>query len=107
MNLPRSIRTDLVVSMTLAELFLMLLFVVWYAFTPERDEMEAEKARLVDEVVSLRRELHDAQEKNDKARLKIEDLEGRLRWWRSVHPEEVKNEKPIPENAQPRPVDKV
>jgi hypothetical protein len=33
MRLPRTVRTDLVISMTLAEIFLLLLFVVWYSLT--------------------------------------------------------------------------
>lgn len=76
-------RTDLVINMTLAEVFLLLLFVVWYAQPPELGDqvpvLEAELARLKRENQILANDLRDA-------RNEISDLKQRLDWWRREFP---------------------
>jgi hypothetical protein len=85
MSMTRPVRTDLVISMTLAELFLMLVFVVWYGFTPEA----VDNAARIDRLVQLERELADAKVKLAKNEETIRDISKRLEWWRSWYPEQV------------------
>ncbi|MBI4428095.1 MAG: hypothetical protein HY562_03140 [Ignavibacteriales bacterium] len=78
-------RTDLVINMTLAEIFLLLLFVVWYGYTPIIDtpgeiaRLKEQLARLENENQSLKNDLRDV-------RNEISDLKQRLDWWRRVSP---------------------
>ncbi|HLG54934.1 MAG TPA: hypothetical protein VI485_06360 [Vicinamibacterales bacterium] len=90
MSFTKSARTEMVISMTLAELFLMLLFVVWYGFTPLSGD--AELARLMDTVAKLDADLKAAQKKVAENSVEIADLSARLKWWQSRHPDEVVNE---------------
>jgi hypothetical protein len=77
-------RTDLIISMTLAEIFLLLLFVVWYGHTaiirhdPEA-RIKEQLARLERENERLSRELKQANEQ-------ITDLKTRLDWWHKNFP---------------------
>jgi hypothetical protein len=80
MSFSSGARTDMVISMTLAELFLMLLFVVWYGYRPKYTD--AELARMVDDVVKL-----EAARKELQADKKtIRDQATRLEWWRTRYP---------------------
>lgn len=84
MPFTKSARTDLVISMTLAEIFLLLLFVVWYGHRPiigsdEPARLKGEADRLEKENQSLKNELRDAENK-------ASDLKQRLDWWRRVSP---------------------
>jgi len=76
-------RTDLVINMTLAELFLLLLFVAWYAQPPEPGDqvpvLQAELDHLKKENQTLANELRDAKDQ-------ISDLKWRLEWWRRIFP---------------------
>jgi hypothetical protein len=70
-------RRDLVISMTLAETFLLLVFMLWYSIRPKVPAMPpssievvtAENKRLKDEIAGLRE--------------KLADLDRRLEWWRT------------------------
>lgn len=90
MSFSKSARTEMVISMTLAELFLMLLFVVWYGFTPVWDE--AERARLADRLVELETEVTAARTQLADNKAQIADLTARLEWWRTRHPNEARLE---------------
>jgi len=95
-------RTDLVINMTLAEIFLLLLFVVWYGHTPIMGPGEI--ARLKEQVDRLEKENQYLKNNLRDAREEISDLKWRLEWWRRVFPtidttiegkgtpEEVRNE---------------
>lgn len=79
MEFPRTARTELVISMTLAETFLLLLFVVWFSVAKDGgpDDPSVLKimvAELQKKVDSLNTEL--AEEKN-----KNQDLKERLDFW--------------------------
>jgi hypothetical protein len=78
----------MVISMTLAEIFLMLVFVVWYGFTPEASE----NARLVDTVATLRRNLALTEAKLAKAQATVDQQRALLDWWRTRHPREAEFE---------------
>jgi uncharacterized coiled-coil protein SlyX len=80
----------MVISMTLAELFLMLLFVVWYGFTPVSGD--AELARLKDTVARLEQEVTAARKTLAENKKQIEDLTARLDWWRKRYPTEAADE---------------
>lgn len=74
---PWRTKADLVISMTLAETFLLLVFLVWYATRPSLaakpltsiEILQAENARLTKQLTELRAQLGD--------------LERRLQWWRT------------------------
>ncbi|NLT68656.1 MAG: hypothetical protein GXX84_18835 [Acidobacteria bacterium] len=83
-------RTDLVISITLAEIFLLLLFVVWYGFSSElrfdpRARMIEQISRLEKENVRLKKELKDETKK-------VADLERRLRFWHELFPDVPDNQ---------------
>jgi hypothetical protein len=80
----------MVISMTLAELFLMLLFVVWYGFTPLSGD--ADLARLRDRLAALETEVTAARKTLAENKSLIGDLTARLEWWRSRYPKDVKDE---------------
>jgi hypothetical protein len=82
MRFSSPVRTDLVISMTLAETFLLLLFVVWYGHTPHigTDSLAVLKdqlARFEHENARLHTELTKANEQ-------IANLEFRLELWRQA-----------------------
>jgi len=86
MSFSSAARTDMVISMTLAELFLMLLFVVWYGYSPVYSE--AARARLSDRIAELEKELEPARKNAELVREK----EALLDWWRTQDPERAKHE---------------
>jgi hypothetical protein len=79
-------RSDLLIGMTLAELFLLLLFTVWYSIfvsgpTPGDPKiLQIENERLTRENAKLRSDLTDC-------RKNLDDLNERLRWWREHYPD--------------------
>jgi hypothetical protein len=76
-------RTDLVINMTLAEIFLLLLFVAWYGTTDHTvkpfAELQEKLARFEKENDTLRTQL-------DFAKKEISDLKWRLDWWQHTFP---------------------
>lgn len=76
-------RTELVISMTLAEIFLLILFVIWYGYGMDRGKLDdyallkAQLTRLQDENERISKELEQTQ--NEKA-----DLQKRLDLWRKL-----------------------
>lgn len=74
-------RTDLVISMTLAEIFLLIMFIIWYGYSPilgmpdENALLKAQLNRLQNENDKFSKELKQAQNE-------IADLKKRLNWWR-------------------------
>ncbi|HXG06029.1 MAG TPA: hypothetical protein VNI77_01725 [Nitrososphaera sp.] len=78
-------RTDLVINMTLAEIFLLLLFVVWYGHTTIIGPPD-ELARLKEELVRLKNENHTLTKDLENAKNELSDLKWRLEWWRRVFP---------------------
>jgi hypothetical protein len=83
MRFSSPVRTDLVISMTLAETFLLLLFVVWYGYTTIPDSrrmvavIEERLARIEKENERLARELKQANGR-------IADLESLLKQWEAL-----------------------
>ena len=84
MSLIKPERTDLVINMTLAEIFLLLLFAVWYSRTSINDPDI--KAHLEEKLVRIEKENQIL--KNDLSSVKnqISDLQKRLNWWRTIFP---------------------
>jgi len=83
---PRSARSDLVISMTLAEIFLLLLFVVWWGVVPHGVEPTPEHLQIVQlrsEIESLRRDLNTIGAERDKFKTKAEDLERQIEWFKA------------------------
>lgn len=78
-------RTDLVINMTLAEIFLLLLFVVWYGHTSIIGPPD-ELARLKEQVARLEKENQTLTNDLRDARNQISDLKERLDWWRREFP---------------------
>jgi hypothetical protein len=77
-------RTDLVVNITLAEIFLLLLFATWYSGTLKGDPsfntvLEKKIARLEKENQNIKNDLVNA-------RNQISDLKKRLDWWHTIFP---------------------
>ena len=76
------------ISMTLAELFLLMLFVVWYGVAADikpRTPPEIRIAQLEQENRTLSKQLQEAKNR-------LDDLENRLKWWRDLYPEIVPKE---------------
>jgi hypothetical protein len=61
--------------MTLAELFLLILFVVWYGVNPSPPKPPDEQVRLRDRIEKLEREKWSLQ-------AKLDDIQRRLEYWR-------------------------
>lgn len=76
-------RTNLVINMTLAELFLLMLFLSWHSQPPKSGDkvsvLEAELEFIKKENKMIKNELQE----NEK---KILDLNKRLEWWRKEFP---------------------
>jgi hypothetical protein len=69
-------KTDLVLAMTLAELFLLLLFIAWYATAPPgAADLRSVVQQQQEKISKLERMLKERHEK-------IADLEPGLEWWR-------------------------
>jgi hypothetical protein len=80
MKLPRMVRTELVISMTLAETFLLLLFAVWYGLAKDITArppslLELKVKDLEDKVRQLEGEIAAERRRN-------EDLREALKFWR-------------------------
>ena len=80
MRFPRRERTDLVISMTLAEIFLLILFVIWYAHGDPGEDC----ARIKEINKRLTQENSELKEEIKQAKDKIQDLEKRLETWRNL-----------------------
>ena len=76
MRLPAPIKTDLIIGMTLAEMFLLILFVVWYSqgagAGPEWEKIAKQREA---EIQDLKAELQSQKEK-------VLELERIREWWR-------------------------
>jgi hypothetical protein len=83
---PKSARTDLVISMTLAEIFLLLLFVVWWGVVPHGVEPTPEHLQIVQlrsEIEDLRRQICDITSQRDTFKTKADDLERQMEWFKA------------------------
>ena len=65
-------RSELIIGITLAETFLLLLFVVWYGFSPEQGNSEI--ARLKDEVARLNKQIDGLKVQLKADQIRIDDL---------------------------------
>src|SRR5438270_4002358 len=76
MRTPAPIKTDLIIGMTLAEMFLLILFVVWYSqgagAGPEWEKIAKQREA---EIQDLKAELQSQKEK-------VLELERIREWWR-------------------------
>jgi hypothetical protein len=92
MAFSRPVRTDLVISMTLAETFLLLLFVVWFGYTAiwRYDPL----ALLKEKINRLETENQALRKDFQQAKAQIADLQWRLNWWHSVFPGRTEVEGP-------------
>jgi hypothetical protein len=95
MNFPTSVRTELIISMTLAETFLLLLFVIWSGAAEDHTTTPPEM------LIQQLREENEAL-KNDKNRLEasLSDLTKRLEFWRTHFGELPQSEKDLPRILQ-------
>ncbi len=80
MKFPRMVRTELIISMTLAETFLLLLFVVWYGLA--KDVSPKPPSLLELKVKDLENKVHKLEGEIAEDKKKDEDLETRLKFWR-------------------------
>jgi hypothetical protein len=85
MSLNTPAKNDLVISMTVAEIFLLLLFGVGYGY---RHQLEGDNQieRLKDEVGQLRAEKGNLSRALTESKLQIVDLQKRLTIWRMLFP---------------------
>jgi len=67
--------------MTLAEIFLLMLFVIWLGYSNEIDE-QRDYAALKERVIKLEKQNEELQKLNRKANKKIADLEKRIEYLR-------------------------
>ena len=75
-------KSDLVINMTLAEIFLLLLFVVWYGYT---DILNPDPyARIKEQIVRLEKENKELKKKLREANDQIADLQRRLDLWHQL-----------------------
>lgn len=82
MQFSRVERTDLVISMTLAEIFLLLLFVVWYGYS---DILKDDPiAHLKEQLARLEKENATLNKRVKEAEREIVELEERLNIWRTL-----------------------
>lgn len=73
--LPTRNRRELVISMTLAETFLLLVFMIWYSNQPPRDPSGPSA------IDALREENERLHKENRDLRTKLDDLDRRLAFW--------------------------
>jgi len=83
MRFTRSERTDLVISMTLAEIFLLILFVIWYGYSTILGNPD-ENALLKEQLNRLQNENERFSKELRQAKDKIDDLQRRLDIWRNL-----------------------
>src|SRR2546423_15585862 len=82
MRFSSPVRTDLVISMTLAEAFLLLLFVVWYGHTAIIRQDPA--ARMKEQLAALEKENEQLKKELKQATDEVADLKVRLDLWRRL-----------------------
>lgn len=83
MRLARSERSDFVIGMTLAEIFLLLLLVMWYKYS--RDPLNPDNAARYQQELQRIQNINDSlSTKLIQASNKIDNLEKRLELWRSL-----------------------
>src|SRR5438128_1166411 len=73
---PRSNRGELIISMTLAETFLLLVFMVWYSVRPKFDPHPPNRIEI------LQAENERLKQANEHLRLELDDINRRLAFWR-------------------------
>jgi hypothetical protein len=77
-------RGDFVISMTLAETFLLLVFMLWYSIRPRIpasvpttiEVIRAENEELKNQIVALKKQIGDLDDK-------VKDYDRRLEWWKT------------------------
>jgi len=74
------LKTDLVISMTLAETFLLLLFVVWYSVTPSAAENRPEIWKALAE--ERQQKIQQLQKQVAEQDRKVAELDAKIKWWR-------------------------
>jgi hypothetical protein len=79
----KSERTDLVISMTLAEIFLLILFVIWYGYSNVLG-MPDENALLKEQLNRFQNENERISKELKQAQNEIADLQRRLDIWRNL-----------------------
>jgi len=77
----RGERTDLVISMTLAEIFLLLMFIMWFGYLSIPDS-PAENAWLKEKLNRIQDENEELSKLLTQANNEISDLKKRLEFWR-------------------------
>jgi hypothetical protein len=85
MAISKSARTDMVINMTLAEIFLLLLFFGW--LWKEPIDPSAENTVLKDKIGRLEKQIDSIKINLKIANDEIKDLNKRLDWWRSISPQ--------------------
>src|SRR5215831_11546287 len=85
----RTMRNDLVLSMTLAETFLFLVFVIWYGVVPSIKTPKEPAALTPSEVLiaQLRKENAELKAQLEKKQAELDDINFRLAWWRRNFPD--------------------
>ena len=81
MDLRSTLRTDLVIAMTLAETFLLLLFVVWYSVTVAGRDNSPDIWKALAE--ARQKEIDRLHDRLNEQIRKVAELEARVRWWRA------------------------
>jgi len=83
MRFTRSERSDLVISMTLAEIFLLLMFVIWFGYSTILGNPD-ENALLKEQLNRLQNENERLSIELKQAKNAIDDLQRRLDIWRNL-----------------------
>lgn len=83
MRFSKSERTDLVISMTLAEIFLLLLFVIWFGYSQILGSPD-DRARLLERAKRLEQENESLQAELRETNSQIDALKKRLEAWRII-----------------------
>ena len=73
---PWRTRGELVISMTLAETFLLLVFMLWYSIRPTKPPVPPQKVEV------LVKENEDLKKRNSTLETQLADIQQRLEWWR-------------------------
>src|SRR5216684_2932658 len=87
MSLSRGVRTDLVISMTLAETFLLLVFVIWYGVVPNTRVHTADTTPPEVLIAHLQKENAELKAQVEKLQDELTDMNRRLAWWRIRFPD--------------------
>ncbi len=83
------IRTDLVISMTLAETFLLLVFVVWYGVTPHSRAKNDDTTPPEVQIARLQARVAVLESENAKLKSNLEKAQTALDWWRTQFPQAI------------------